>query len=298
MSSRVPVIVAVVLALLLILGLMQLFESSSNTPADADGANDDESESRAAQLTGNPTASAPVPPPVETPEALPESPPERAGDNATSFGGEGNVGFNGLLREDLRKLGGFETSPPGTLSGLLLDGKEPFADAEALLWPRGFGAGRRGVPAGSKPMQTALIASDGTFSFSHLEPDWYFVGVRVPGGPARLALRFLNPAGETTRTVIVLGTARVYGTLYDQAGRPLPGESARIEIKGERGVSTTVVETRADQRGNYEFTQLLGGHAYIRVARQNDFNFISRRTLRFTLKPGAEVRQDLGKPKR
>ncbi len=290
MSPRVLVAIAGLAALLLILGLIQVVEAPGEVEVDGHADDGETVGERAPELSGG---AAGEPDRARAPREIDETPPDDT--IAVDFGGGGNVGFNGLLREDIKARGGFEKSPPGTLGGLLLDGKEPYSGAEALLWTKGRGTGRRAVPAGREPLQATLITREGTFSFSHLDAGWYFVGVREPGGPARMAMDWLNPLTESKRAVIVLGTATVHGTVYHD-GQPLGHESVRVEIKGERGVSTTLVETKADAAGRYEITRLLGGHASIWVGRGGDFTF-PRRTLRLTLKPAMRTQVDLGAPR-
>jgi len=193
------------------------------------------------------------------------------------------------LREDLRKLGAFEKSPPGTLGGLLLNGKAPFSGAEACLWRKGRATGPE-IPGGREPLKTTLIAANGTFSFSHLKAEWYFVGIRIPGEQARVASDWLKPVGETKRAVIVLGTASVFGNITDQ-NRPFANVAVRLEIKGHRGVSTTIVETRTDRDGRYEFTRLLGSHARVSVP----FGGLDRG---FSLKQGERRREDFSLDKK
>ncbi len=200
--------------------------------------------------------------------------------------------------EQLEELGMHEKSPPGVLQGMLFDGATPFSGGEALVWRSGGGGGPESIPVGREPLRMSRVDGEGRFRFDDLEDGNYFLGVRVPGQPARLAYRQLAVGEEETdKAIVVLGTSSVSGHVYDVAGRAVADVSVRISLQqaGSASEWKVLLQTRTDANGFYTFEQLPDGGGWLSVSYSNDFDDRkNKRSRRVSVKAGEHKRESFG----
>ena len=199
----------------------------------------------------------------------------------------------------LEELGLHEESPPGMLIGAVFDGAEPFDDGVALVWHHGKGFGADGIPVGRNPAARGSIGNDGIFRFDNLKPGRYYVGVRPHGGVAHLVFRMHHVGPHPTKKVIViLGTSRLFGTVYNDEGEPAADISVRASIASTgAGSHTAIAQVRTDEDGTYSFDRLRAGGGWLSVAYSGNFNDDGATPSRqYSLRPGQERREDFGSP--
>ena len=200
--------------------------------------------------------------------------------------------------------------PASTLAGIVLRGREPVDRGSAYLahgvrfvpkdpketW---IGLAASATPPGKTEVSKCRIGRDGRFAFENLPPDWYTLAIDVGGGTCRQMHFNLMRGKRPARTVvIVLGTAKIAGHVYDDDGRPLADARvlASLEVvrnQEHRGF-TTVAWT--DARGAYELGELAAGTYLVglrREGREDDPNFDE--TLEATVEIGEERTVDFGR---
>ncbi len=203
-------------------------------------------------------------------------------------------------KEQLDEISLYEPAPPGVLIGAVFDGKEPFSDGEAVVWMQGKSFGANGIPAGEKPIRAVSLGSDGVFRVDGLEPGYYYVGVRARGGPPRLGFhKLLVGPKPSPKALFVLGTGRLFGTVYDDQGRPATHVWVRASMSGTAGrlESTSIQQVRTDRDGSYSFDLLRAGGGWLSVAYSGNFNDDATTPSRkYSLRVGQERRIDIGTP--
>jgi RNA polymerase sigma-70 factor (ECF subfamily) len=160
---------------------------------------------------------------------------------------------------------------PRRIEGVVLLGREPATQGTARVWRRSL-ADRLFHDRTIEGAVAVPIGRDGTFAFNDLEPGEYTFDVDVPG----YAPRFVGQAvtdQESRRRVLVLGSGRIEGHVFDQDGRPLGDIVVQVSQGGDgtylgRG-STAEVRSKAD--GTYSVDGLVSGPywviAYVRQDR-------------------------------
>ncbi len=207
--------------------------------------------------------------------------------------------YLGPSRVYLEGAGAFEKSPPGVLEGFLFDGPIPLSDAEAVVWKEAARSGPESIPAGAEPHQTGIIARDGSYRFDSLEPGRYYLGARVARA-SRLALIPLEVGDKgQVKTVTVLGSGSVFGTVYGVDGRPAAGVSVRLSLLPSRGYArySTMLQEKTDTDGGYRFERLQAGGGRLTVSYSNDFNDGKhKRSRRVAVRVGERREENFGVP--
>lgn len=196
--------------------------------------------------------------------------------------------------EELRELA--RVTEPGVVEGLVLVGRTPLATGGRVLHVPGYLVTMPlpGEADGGAPQPTTLpIDGNGEFRLHGLARGSHTVAVDLGHGP-RQATTFEVVEGERgRRIVIVLGTARVFGQLWDPEGRPLAGVRVTLSRTAHRPFVTSCISA-AD--GRYAVEDLPAGECWFVVEPQASGGSAFETMQKISLAVGEVRRLDVGSP--
>lgn len=151
-------------------------------------------------------------------------------------------------------------TPPGVMEGIVLRGREPLTTGGVVFFRPGYFSRLPEHPRDAGPqarLESAAIDGSGMFRIANLIPGNYTLAIDVGQGAQHETSVQLTSQKPGRRIVIVLGSARVSGHVYDEEGNPVA--DARVVVEGQfvrKGARSfrTSRSTRAD--GSYGFTDL------------------------------------------
>lgn len=200
--------------------------------------------------------------------------------------------------DELRELA--RVTEPGVIEGLVLVGRTPLATGGRVLHVPGYlvtlrGPGESGGPA-PVPM-TVPIDGNGEFRLHGLAPGSHTIAVDLGRGP-RQATTFEVVEGQRgRRIVIVLGTARVFGQLWDPQGRPLAGARVTLSRSANEGALRPFVTSSVSSvDGRYEVLDLPSGECWFVVEPQAANVGAVEIMQKISLAVGEARRHDIGSP--
>jgi len=152
---------------------------------------------------------------------------------------------------------------PRRIEGIALLGREPATQGTARVWRRTL-TDRLFYDRSTEGAVVVPIGRDGTFAFSDVDPGEYTFIVEVTGYPPRLVGQTVTDQASRRR-VLVLGSGRIEGHVFDQDGRPLGDIVVQVSQGGDgtylgRG-STAEVRSKAD--GTYSVDGLVSGPYWV-----------------------------------
>lgn len=148
---------------------------------------------------------------------------------------------------------------PGFLEGIVLRGDVPIAGGTLYFW-RGHW---RPIPPAPDHLlgdlergglERAPIGNDGRFRVGPLAADWYSLAVDAGAGVGAQTYVQVDATTAGRRVVIVLGGARIEGTVYDVEGAPVVGAAVRLSREGQPGPIEQYAIT--DGAGRYDLPDL------------------------------------------
>ena len=181
------------------------------------------------------------------PLPVPQSPSPQAGEGPTER----------ELLDLARSVG------PRRIEGIALLGREPATQGTARVWRRTL-TDRLFYDRTTEGAVVVPIGRDGTFAFNDVDPGEYTFIVEVPGYAPRLVGQTVTDQASRRR-VLVLGSGRIEGHVFDQDGRPLGDIVVQVSQGGDgtylgRG-STAEVRSKAD--GTYSVDGLVSGPYWV-----------------------------------
>ncbi|MCU0866179.1 MAG: carboxypeptidase-like regulatory domain-containing protein [Planctomycetes bacterium] len=195
---------------------------------------------------------------------------------------------------ELRELA--RPTEPGVVEGLVLVGRTPLATGGRVLHVPGYFATMRGPgdPRVDAPEPTTVsIDGNGEFRLHGLARGRHTVAVDLGRGP-RQATSFEVVEGERgRRIVIVLGTARVFGQLWDPEGRALTGVRVTLSHSADRSFVTSCVSA---VDGRYVVEDLPAGEYWFVVEPKTAGGAAFETMQKISLAVGEVRRLDVGSP--
>lgn len=194
--------------------------------------------------------------------------------------------------------------PPGIIEGLVLRGSTPVDGGTVYFWP----GSQRALPrspadtlqnAAPTELARRAIDGEGRFAIAPLATGAYTLAVDVGNGPTLETSVDLTEARPSERVVIVLGSSRVFGHVYDAQGRPVADAAVRIGI--EAGGRAFKSRAFTDAHGAYDVRDLPAGSHWLVVNREGDPNGWAALDVMRRLTPlteGETRRVDVGSPER
>ncbi len=152
--------------------------------------------------------------------------------------------------------------PPGTIEVLVVRGRErarrPVVGAQVTLHASESEGDAR--PARDQAqLAIAFADKDGRCRFTDVGPGHYVLRA-IEGESEREGKAEVQSGEPTPRVVLVFGTSRIHGTVYDLDGKPLPNCTLRLDYTTAYNRTSTPSTLRAiastDAKGKYAFGEL------------------------------------------
>ncbi len=192
------------------------------------------------------------------------------------------------------------STEPGVVEGLVLVGRIPLATGGRVLHVPGYLVTMRGpdeVGAAAPEPTAEPIDGNGEFRLHGLAPGWHTIAADLGRGP-RQATSFEVVEGQRgRRIVIVLGTARVFGQLWEPQGRPLAGARVTLSRSADHGMLRPFATSCVSSvEGRYEVDDLPAGEWWFAVEPQAASAGAVETMQKISLAVGEVRRLDVGSP--
>ena len=144
--------------------------------------------------------------------------------------------------------------PAGTLEVLVLDAREPLAEATVRV--RATQSGELfESPLPGDDERVAFTNAEGIARFEALDPAHYMIGVQTRDGRLVTTYQLLRAARATSRQVVALGAGGVAGRIHALDGAPLASSRVLVGVEPAGGAARICIVGETDADGNYR----LGG---------------------------------------